>query len=246
MGLEYARQMAAKGNDIIAVSNQEQQLKEVSESLSGEYGVSVIPHYQDLADRDSAQSLLDWCEAEGYEVENLICNAGMFFFEELGPDNLGKVDLMMNLHMYTTTKMCILFGDQMKKRGHGHILIMSSMAAKLPAPGIAVYASTKAYLRNFGKSLHFEMKPYGVGVTTVCPAAIATPLYNLKPSLLKLGVNIGVIWTAGRLVRRALRAMKHNRNCICPGFMNIYLPPMLRLLPSFAESKAWKICKKHM
>lgn len=163
----------------------------------------------------------------------------MFFFKELTPELLGRAEAMVNLHVLTNTKLAILFGDEMKKRGSGRIILMSSMAAKLPTPGIAIYSATKAYLRSFGKSLWFEMRPYGVGVTTVCPAAIATPLYKLKPSLMNIGVNLGVIKTPEWLVKRALKASERGRRVISPSFMNIYLPPLIRLLPCPIENKLW-------
>ena len=128
----------------------------------------------------------------------------------------------------------------MKQRGHGYILNMSSMAAKLPCPGIAIYSASKAYLKSFSKSLYFEMRPYGVGVTTVCPAAIATPLYKLKPSLMNLGVKIGLIGTPQWLVKRALRGMFRKRRVVKPGLMNYYLPPMVNALPKWAVAKLWK------
>jgi len=240
MGLEYARQLADRGYDLILVSNQEEQLQQAAADLIDIYGVNAVPHYQDLATPSAAADLLEWCDSCAYEVEILICNAGMFFFQELTPENSRKAELMLNLHMITNTRLCILFGDRMKRRGHGRILIMSSMASVLPTPGITIYSATKAYLRSFGKSLWFEMKPYGVSVTTVCPAAIATPLYGLKPSLMKLGVNTGLIWTARRLVRRAIRAMFRGRRVYSPGFMNIYVPVLLRLLPARIELALWK------
>ena len=147
---------------------------------------------------------------------------------------------MMNLHNLTVVKNSILFGDEMKHRGYGYILNMSSMAAKLPAPGITIYAATKAFLKSFGKSFSFEMRPYGVGVTTVCPAAIATPLYGLREDLLKFGVRIGVIRTPEWLVNRALRAMTRKRRVLRPGLMNVWLPAALALFPGKAETLLWE------
>ena len=244
MGLVYSRQLAARGYDIVLVSNQSDALVQAAADIADEYGVAAIPHYQDLASEGAALSLYQYCHEEGFEIDVLVNNAGMFFFKELYPDVLGLSEKMLSLHIRTVTELSVLFGDDMKKRGSGHILIVSSMAAKLPAPGITVYSATKAYLRSFGKSLYFEMKPYGVGVTTVCPAAIATPLYGLKPSLMKFAVNIGVIKTPEWLVRRALRALFHNRAVVSPGFMNVYLPPMLRLLPRGIELGIWNSLRK--
>ena len=240
MGLELARQLAAKGFDLLLVSNQEEELARVSEELSTTYGVHVLGRFQDLAAESAADELFSFCQEQGLEVEVLINNAGMFFFEELTAENEARALAMMRLHTFTPTRMCILFGEVMKRRGHGYILNMSSMAAKLPCPGITVYSATKAYLKSFSKSLYFEMRPYGVGVTTVCPAAIATPLYKLKPSLLKLGVSIGLIGTPRWLVRRALKRMFKKRRVVKPGLMNYYLPPLIAILPKWLVARLWK------
>ena len=128
----------------------------------------------------------------------------------------------------------------MKRRGSGYLLIMSSMAARIPAPGITIYSATKAYLRSFGRSLSYELKPYGVGVTTVCPAAVATPLYRLDEKKLRLGVKTGLIRTPQSLVRRALKALFRGRRVIAPGFMNVWLPAVIALLPGPVIAALWK------
>lgn len=240
MGLEYARQLADMGCDMVLVSNQEMELQNAVAELKQGLTIQVIVHYQDLAIETAAEDLLAYCQAENLQVDILINNAGMFFFEELTPDNEAKALTMMRLHIFTPTRLCILFGEEMKRRGYGYIINMSSMAAKLPCPGITIYSATKAYLKSFGKSLYFEMRPYNVGVTTVCPAAIATPLYKLKPSLLKLGVNIGLIGTPQWLVRKALKGMIRRKRVVKPGFMNIYLPPLIAALPKSLVNVLWK------
>lgn len=244
MGLIYSRKLAERGYDLLLVSNQTDALIQTAADIADEFGVSAIPHYQNLAVPEAASCLYDYCLAEGLEVEILVNNAGMFFFKELDCDDVPRVEKMMTLHMSTVTKLCLLFGEDMKRRECGYILIVSSMAAKLPTPGIAVYSATKAYLKSFGKSLYFEMKPYGVGVTTVCPAAIATPLYGLNPRLMDLGVKTGVIKTPEWLVKRALRGMFRRRPVIMPGLMNLYLPPMVRLLPGGLECRIWNKLKQ--
>lgn len=243
MGLEYARQLAAKGHDLILVSNRQEELSKASSDLHEQFGIQVVARYQDLSVETAADELLAFCQEQSLDVEILINNAGMFFFEELSVENEAKALTMMRLHMFTPTRLCLLFGAEMKQCGHGYILNMSSMAAQLPCPGIAIYSATKAYLKSFGKSLYFEMRPYGVGVTTVCPAAIATPLYKLKPSLMKFGVRIGLIGTPRWLVRRALRGMFRKRRMVKPGLMNHYLPPLIALLPHWLVAKIWKKIK---
>ncbi|MCR5660238.1 MAG: SDR family NAD(P)-dependent oxidoreductase [Bacteroidales bacterium] len=240
MGLEYARQLAEIGCNLLLVSNQELELQKAAEDLKKHNGIQVVTRFQDLADEKAADDLLAFCQSESLQIDILINNAGMFFFEELTRQNEAKALTMMRLHVFTPTRLCVLFGEEMKKHGYGYIINMSSMAAKLPCPGITIYSATKAYLKSFSKSLFFEMHPYGVGVTTVCPAAIATPLYKLKPSLLKFGVKIGVIGTPQWLVRRALKGMMRKKRVVKPGFMNIYLPPLIALLPHKLVARLWQ------
>lgn len=240
MGLEYARQLAVMGCNLLLVSNQEEELKKAAEVLRQGKAIQVVPHYQDLATETAAEELFAFCQAENLQIDILINNAGMFFFEELTKENEAKALTMMRLHVFTPTRLCMLFGEAMKKRGYGYIINMSSMAAKLPCPGITLYSASKAYLKSFGKSLYFEMRPYGVGVTTVCPAAIATPLYRLKPSLLNFGVKIGMIGTPQWLVRKALKGMMKKKRVVKPGFMNIYLPPLIAILPHGLVNKLWQ------
>ena len=49
MGLEYARQLAAKGHNILVVSNRDEDNRKVAEMLHSEYGVSAVPYYADLS-----------------------------------------------------------------------------------------------------------------------------------------------------------------------------------------------------
>ena len=240
MGMIYAERLAESGCPLLIVSNQEKELQLVADDLKQRFNVDIITRYQDLAVEKAADDLYAFCQSHSFDIDVLINNAGMFFFEELTPDNEVKAMKMMQLHIYTPTRLCLLFGNEMKQRGHGYILNMSSMAAKLPCPGITVYSASKAYLKSFSKSLYFEMRPYGVGVTTVCPGAIATPLYKLKPSLLKLGVKVGLIGTPQWLVKRALRGLFHQRRVVKPGLMNYYLPPLVNSLPKWLVAKLWK------
>ena len=242
MGLEFARELAAKGYSLVLVSNRPEELSAASAELSAA-GAEVLTHYADLALPDAADTLYAWCTAEGIVPDVLVNNAGMFFFKEILEEDLPRVQAMLNLHIQTVTRLCVLFSGPMKQRGSGYILNMSSMAARLPAPGITIYSATKAYLKSFGVSLSYELRPYGVSVTTVCPAAIATPLYRLSEKWLRLGVRIRLIHTPQWLVRRALRAMFHRRRLIQPSLMNVWLPPLIALLPGWLVNKIWQKVK---
>jgi short-subunit dehydrogenase len=182
----YATELARQGNDLVIVSNQEKELQETSDKLTVDFGVTVTPLYRNLATPQAAEELHQYCIDHQLEIDILINNAGVFFFNELTNTDIRRVELMLSLHVVTVTKLCRLFGEDMKQRRHGHILNMSSMSAWMAMPGIQTYNATKAYILNFSRSLWYELKPYGVTVTAICPGAATVwngsePVQNHTP-----------------------------------------------------------------
>lgn len=232
IGLEYARQLAACGCRLALVSNRPQALEEAARVLRESYGVRVDVLEADLALPGAARTVVEWCDREQINPEILINNAGMFFMEYLSPASLDKADKMMALHMQTAADLCILFGARMKERGRGYILNMGSMTAWIPAPGIAVYSASKAFLVTFCRGLSHELRPYGVRVTAVCPAAVDTGLYPLSPRLRRNLRRLGIIRTPEWLARKGLRALFRGRRLLRPGPLNHLIPFLVRLLPA--------------
>ena len=243
MGWEYCRQLAVRGCNILMVSVQRDLLETLPDVLAKEYGVQSWGLYMDLVREEAADEVWDWCRQQQLDIDILVNNAGMFFFHELDAATQGKALAMLQLHVYTPTRLVMLFGEAMKERHRGFILNVSSMTAQLPTPGTTVYSATKAYLKSFSKSMYFELAPYGVGVTTVLPAAVATPLYRMSPRLMKLGVAVGLIRTPQWLVKRALRGMLRKRHVVKPGITNYLLPVLIKLLPNRLELKIWNKAK---
>lgn len=229
IGLEYARQLAGMGCVLALVSNRENELADAAAALPGAHTLCI-----DLAAHGAAAKVVEWCDGEGLQPDILVNNAGMFFTDYLGEDNLDKVDKMMALHMETVTDLCVLLGSRMKSRGCGYVLNMASMTAWVPAPGIAVYSASKAYLVSFGKGLSYELRPFGVRVTTVCPAAIDTGLYPLSDRLRSRLRFWGILKSPQWLVRRALRGLFRGRRVMRPGPMNRLVPALVSFLPARA------------
>lgn len=240
MGWEFCQQLAEMGCNVLMVSNQREELERLPKELTERHGVKAWGLYMDLAAESAADEVWSYCQKQGMEIDILVNNAGMYFFHELDATTHEKALAMIRLHVFTPTRLTMLFGEAMKGRRKGYIVNISSMAAKLPTPGITIYSATKAYLKSFSKSLYFEMRPYDVGVTTVLPAAIATPLYRMKPKMMKMGVALGVIHTPKWLVRRALRGMLRKRHVVKPSLMNYYLPVLIKMLPNWLETKIWE------
>ena len=234
MGLEYARQLLERGCGVLLVSNRGEELLKAREDLSAEFpgGPSVLILCRDLSASDAARDISDWCDEQGLRIDILVNNAGMFFMHYLHPEDLPLIKTMTGLHVDAVTALSVLFGNKMKENGGGYILNVSSMTARIPAPGIAIYSATKAYLKSFGRSFSYEMRPYGVYVTTICPAAVDTPLYPIGDRLRRFLRKIGLIKSPRYIVRRALRALFKGRRVISPTIMNDIVPVLVALMPS--------------
>lgn len=238
MGLEYARKLASEGCTLALVSNRPEELEAAAKELAAASGkaagsgVRVETLCIDLCAPGAAAKVLEWCDSLDFQPDLIINNAGMFFMHYLDPDNLSKASAMIALHVKAVTELCVLFGSRMKERGAGHILNVASMTAWVPAPGIAVYSASKAYMVSFGKGLSYELKPYGVSVTTVCPAAIDTGLYPLSDRMRRNLRRFGILKSPQWLVRKALKATKKGRRILRPGFGNRLVPFVVSLMPA--------------
>ena len=250
IGLQYATQLARDYHtDLLLVSNQEEEQKQVAAELAAQYGVKTIPLYADLSQQDAAEQLHQYCKDNHLIVDILINNAGVFFFNPYCETSMKRIELILNLHMITVAKLCRLFGEDMinrqltaeeqsqkfcgKPRKKGYILNMSSMSAWMAMPGIQSYNATKAFIYNFSKSLWYELRPKGVNIIVMTPGAVDTALFGLAPNLRRLAVNLTVSIPPEKLVKRALRKMFRGKKADMPGVLNYLATPLLKHTPDW-------------
>lgn len=233
IGLMYARELARQGHDLIVVSNMEEALLQTAREIEEQFHVNVLPIYKDLTDAKAAEELHQTCLEKGLEVDILINNAGVFFFNYLCETSMSRIELMLNLHVMNTTRMTRIFGEDMRKRGKGYILNMSSLSTWMAMPGIQCYNATKSYINNFSRSMWYELHPYGVNVLSVTPGAVATSLFGLSDKWMKVAVALRVAMPPEKLVKHALKALfKGKKNCM-PGVINHISKPILEHMPDW-------------
>ena len=235
IGLAMGRELARRGYPLLLVSNEEARLTEVASELAAEFQVKAVPLYMDLAKADSAQNLFQYCEDNAITTEILINNAGIFFFRDIIDTKPELIETEINLHIKTPAMLCRLFAEKIiKENRNGYILNMASIASWMMMPGIALYSSTKSFLRCFSRAMRHETLGRGVSITTVCPGAVATGLYNLPPRYLQLGVRLGIIILPERLARLALKKMfKRKTEFIPGGFINRLFIFLVASLPEW-------------
>ena len=232
IGFQYARVMAKRGYDLVIVSN-EKSIHERAKEIQEEFAVQVIALVRDLGKQEAAKELYDYCHAQDIEIEVLINNAGVYHDRDFMDDSEAFNMLIMNLHMITPAMLIYYFGQDMARRGKGYVLNMCSVTADIAVQRLGSYGSTKAFLRNFSRSLYVEMKDKGVIITDMTPGAINTGLYNIRPWLTKVGLVLGYIVQPDYLARRAVRAMMKGRAKVSvPGVWNTILLFFVALIPT--------------
>ncbi|MBO4250802.1 MAG: SDR family NAD(P)-dependent oxidoreductase [Paludibacteraceae bacterium] len=211
MGLEFAKQLAQRGYNLLIVSNVPE-IHDAAEMLKSQISnlqdqTEVVSLIMDLGRQSSARELYEYTRAHEMEIEVLVNNAGVYHDRDILDDSEAFTSLIMNLHMYTPAMLCYLFGQDMKTRGKGYILNVCSVTSKMAAQRLGTYGGTKAFLSHFTRALHIELRKYGVYVTDVSPGAVDTGLYSIPPVFTKIGKCLGIIVSPQTLVRRALRAL---------------------------------------
>ena len=209
IGLELAKGLAKRGYNLLIVSNVGE-INNAAIQIQNEYpGILIIPLVRDLSLQNAAREVYEYTRANEITIDVLVNNAGVYHDRDILDDSEAFTSLILNLHMYTPAMLCYLFGQDMRTRKHGYILNVCSVTSKIVAQRLGTYASTKSFLAAFTRSLHIELKPYGVYVTNVSPGAVDTGLFSIPKWVTKAGKCLGIIASPQMLSRRALWALFH-------------------------------------
>ncbi|MCH5228672.1 MAG: SDR family NAD(P)-dependent oxidoreductase [Muribaculaceae bacterium] len=224
IGLEFSKVLAARGADLIILDLNLQRLQKARDEIllncKQEADPSIFLLQADLTDPDFLGKIDDYCTQNSLNPDILINNAGIFSFNPIDTTDSKLIETFIDLHVRAVTLLSRWFTTRRKGEGNGWMLNMSSMSCWMPMPGLAMYASTKSYIRVFTRSLHYEMKDYGVGVTVACPGGIATDLFGLPQKWKRFAVAIGVLQTPEAFASKAIGKMMKKRKQYINGWLN--------------------------
>jgi short-subunit dehydrogenase len=219
IGRALAQRLGGLGYRLILVSNRQAELQAVAAELrvagAGEVHTIVV----DLARPDAAAEVYRQVTELGLAVDILVNNAGMFFFGEAVDAAPERANAMLQLHVVTPSLLCSQFGRDMRARGRGHILIVSSISAWRDFPGIGYYGASKKYLRGFARSLRSELGLYGVNVTCLAPGPTATNLYDSTTVPVARAKRLGIMMDAQKVAEAGLRGLFSRRAEVVPGLL---------------------------
>ena len=173
LGLELARQLAAKGYGIIFNGRNIDKLKAEADKAAEDFGVKTFVVQSDLSKPGGPEKLFKEATAQA-AIDVFVANAGIGVFGLSANLNPEAVERMLYLNMLSLTSLNNAFARYFQKKGGGYILNVGSLAAEIPEPYLASYAASKSYVLNFSVALNGELKGSGVSVTCIQPGFIRT------------------------------------------------------------------------
>ena len=183
IGAELASQIAAKGLNIILVARKQDELSKNAESLASRYGVKTLAIAADLSKLQDIDKIFE--ATQSIQIGLLALAAGIEVNGAFWKTSIEKELQLVQLNIVSTIKLTHHFVPQMVKNKKGGLLLIASLSGHMPNPYFSNYAGSKAFMLNFGASLHGELTPKGVDVTVLSPGLTKTPMV----------ANNGVDWS---------------------------------------------------
>ncbi len=209
IGEEFARQLAARGNNLILVARRRDRL----EKLAGE-----LPTEAEVVECDLANDAASLPGKVSADVDLLINNAGFGLrgrFWDSDPERLAE---MVRVNCEAVVILTRAFLPAMIERGRGGVITVASSAGMQPIPYEGTYAASKAFALNLTDALHMELKGTGVKALAVNPGPVPTEWQAVAgtPGAEPPPGVPGVI-EAPQVVSEALDAYDRGQRSLLPG-----------------------------
>jgi NAD(P)-dependent dehydrogenase (short-subunit alcohol dehydrogenase family) len=147
-------------------------------------GTTALTYAVDVSDEVAMERFARDVYAEAGAPDVLINNAGIGYIGRFLESDLEHWRRMLDVNVMGVVHGCYFFIPQMiEAGGDRRVLIVSSAAAQYPPPSLAAYATSKFGVFGFAEVLKMELTGTRVGVTTVCPGIINTPIVHSQGSV---------------------------------------------------------------
>jgi uncharacterized protein len=228
IGREFAEQLAVRATRLILSARRVERLEELAWHLRGTYGVETVVIPADLAEPGAAERL--WAEAsEGRTIELLVNNAGFGAQGRFDEVDLARHRSMFQVNCTSLMELAHLAIRDMRPRGSGGIINVSSIAAFQPVPQLASYAASKALVLNLSEALWAENHADGIRILALCPGRTPTEFQEVAGT----GTAEGAFGyrRPQQVVAEALEAFEAGKSYVVPGFENLAASWVVRSLP---------------
>lgn len=134
-------------------------------------------------DVTSAKESLDAAEVVGEalggtKLRGIVNNAGIAVGGPLEFLDLDDFRRQLEVNVIGQLAVTQAFLPLLREHGKGRVVFTSSIGGRMAAPFIGPYAASKHALNGMAESLRRELKPWGIGVSVLAPATVATPIWD--------------------------------------------------------------------
>ena len=174
IGRALALALAREGADVAVADVDEAGMAETVAAVEA-LGRSGLAIRTDVADRASVLALADRVEVRFGAVDVLCNNAGVVVHGGLERATHQDWAWVMGVNLWGVVHGLEAFLPRMIARGAGgHVVNTASMAGLIASQGLGVYNTTKYAVVGLSETLAKDLRPYGIGVSVLCPMGVDT------------------------------------------------------------------------
>jgi NAD(P)-dependent dehydrogenase (short-subunit alcohol dehydrogenase family) len=197
IGRAAALAFASRGARIVASDVNAGALESVCREVEA-LGTTCLPYAVDVADEAAMRRFADDVEAIAGAPDVLVNNAGIGYIGPFLASDLAHWPRVLGVNVMGVVHGCYFFIPKMiEAGGDRRVLVVSSAAALYPPPSLAAYAASKFAVFGLAEVLKMELRGTRVGVTTVCPGVINTPIVTVQSG----GANVAPSVSAEQVQR---------------------------------------------
>ncbi|NBC09257.1 MAG: SDR family NAD(P)-dependent oxidoreductase [Bacteroidetes bacterium] len=163
LGQAVARQLSRDGHKVFGTSRQERRV---------ESGVDMLK--MDLSDNDSIQQAIEHIRRNAGSLDAVVNNAGIGIAGPMEEIDQAALQRTFDINTIGTVRVWQAVLPLMRQQGHGKILNISSIGARVGLPFRGAYCASKASIDLMTEALRMEVKPYGIQVCCIHAGDIRT------------------------------------------------------------------------
>jgi short-subunit dehydrogenase len=182
IGAKTALFLASRSITVLLVARREEKLQEISQQIISTGGKARY-FALDLTLEGARMDLFRILEQENLLPDILINNAGMGWYGFFHNMSWTVANDLISLNVTATAHFTSLFLPNMLIHNYGHIINIGSIAGKLPEQGVALYASSKAFIDSFTTALYRELRGTKVKVSVLRAGPIKTEFFDTARNL---------------------------------------------------------------
>jgi uncharacterized protein len=176
IGAIYARKLAERGYDVIAVARNAERLAANAERIREQTGRSVEVVVADLSTTSAALTLAERI-ARDTRIALLVNNAGVSVPGGALQNSLADIEAMIAVNVTAPTLLSVAAAKAFAERGGGGVINISSVTAFAPEMFDGAYSGSKNYLINLTVSLAGKTRDAGVRFQAVLPGPTDTEMW---------------------------------------------------------------------